>query len=96
MGRRADADQYRMEQQAAGRSSRQLSSGAYIAWMTLRDHPRLTSALAIADGPYRIGSLHEGRIEAGLLELERLGLAGHRDFRAVGGWHLTQAGLELR
>ena len=91
----ADADQHHMQHQAARAGSQQLTTGAYIAWMTLRDHPRLTSALAIADGPYRIGSIDETRIEAGLLELERLGLASHRDFRAVGGWHLTRAGLAL-
>jgi hypothetical protein len=95
MARGPDADQDHMQHQASRRASQQLSTGAYVAWMTLRDHPRLTSALAIADGPYRIGSVDETRIEAGLLELERLGLASHRDFRAVGGWHLTRAGLDL-
>ena len=95
MTRGSDADRSRMRAQTLHRSAQGLSTAAYIAWITLRDHPGLTSALAIADGPCRISSLDETRIDAGLRELDRLGLARQHDARAVGGWHLTQAGREL-
>jgi hypothetical protein len=66
------------------------TDAASLALRSLCNHPHLSTADLIARGPYGLQQVGPTETREGLLELERLGLAGER----LGSWVLTPAGSE--
>ena len=72
-----------------------LSGEGRLVLRSLRDHPHLTSAHAIAEGPAATGQLDADDVGRAFVELEGFGLAVEQASGGTGDWRLTAEGREL-